>query len=136
MASIETAYKVVYRSLMGGDDRYSLHVDRDLQVIYKVDFYSQACDKALNKGYGILCFDTLDNALQYRKQIDPFKVNTASYPIYRVIGYHPMGLPPRLAFPEAYAYFYGDDSKYLESSYAWPDGTVMYKFIKLLEQEV
>ena len=122
-------YKVVL--LYEGSGLYSVNILDRLVVRYEIGEWTEAPPHARKMGYHLLAFRTLSEACAFR---DFFG---SSCPIYECEGLYPVEpLPPSLKGEELRRLMKGEvfEPKTKTKEGSWPEGTVMFKKIKLVRQ--
>jgi len=122
--------KVYSKSFLGFIRRKRLQsaiMTKWLSVNYKIGNFVKAPKKSVKRGYHLTAFKTYENALDFTITFD----STYGHKIYKAEGWNQiLPLPTILN-----AFELADHKKFISNpDWSWPEGTVMFKKIKLLEE--
>lgn len=106
------------------------HSTGNVGIIYDENYFSKAPEKAVEKGYHLLVFNTLHDVREFQRTFSAF---LDSEEVWRVVYRGVIVNPPPLGMEnimggETYASMFAVDRD-------WPKGTIMAREVMLIEKE-
>lgn len=119
-------YKVTYNGWLYSE---SAGATNEARVIYKQGAWAFPPDWLWEKGYGLLCFDSLEHAKMTYREMFPYTEPPSCYSIWRVDYDRIIPIKPRCIDGLLCQY-----KTFRRCRVGWPTGTVMVHSLMLIEE--